>query len=140
MPSDFYELLGLCRFHPKRDEMLQMVRQTNRALHGYQHHPQKSILHRARELQLLLAEAEHVLSRDDSWHVFEEQLAKEGGYHDKEIKTWLIPSPEELAAQSAQQQQQIVTAPRPVGAPPGGPQRGTSNQREPATTNNGQRP
>lgn len=73
-------------------------------------------------------------------HIPEEQLAKEGGYHDKEIKTWLIPSPEELAAQAAQQQQQIVTAPRPVGAPPGGPQRGTSNQREPATTNNGQRP
>jgi hypothetical protein len=73
----------------------------------------------AQEKYQLLAMKKAVLP-----HLPETQLAKEGGYHDDDIKQWLIPSPQELQ----QQRQQLLIAPaptptRPVGAPPGGPGR-----------------
>jgi hypothetical protein len=68
-------------------------------------------------------------------HLPEEQLAKEGGYHEDEIETWQIPSPEELEAQRQMQQQQLLAVRRPPGAPAGGPQQGSAEQqrRQPAT-------
>lgn len=61
------------------------------------------------------------------------QIAREGGYNEDQIRAFKIPSAEEEAAlrderNEMQLQPQIVQARQPVGAPQGGPQRGSSQQ------------
>jgi hypothetical protein len=62
----------------------------------------------------------------------QEQIAKEGGYNDEQIRAFRIPSADEEAQMREERQEmqtQAIIQPRqPVGAPAGGPQRGSANQ------------
>ena len=77
IPTDFYELLGVQRFHPGRDELLQAIRKTSRVLLLYQNHQGPERAQQARRLQMLLGEAEQTLSEDGRWQPYEEGLLQQ---------------------------------------------------------------
>lgn len=73
-PADFYHLLGTQRFHPDRQHLLRVIRVANRLLHGFQNHPDPRKMQRARDLQMLLGQAEHTVSNDGAWHAYDDNL------------------------------------------------------------------
>jgi hypothetical protein len=92
-PADFYELLGVQRFHPDRGELLQAIRKASRVLLLYQNHQGPELAQRARRLQMLLGEAEQALSEDDLWHPYEEGLLQQirqqyGEGAGDDVSTW----------------------------------------------------
>jgi hypothetical protein len=74
-PADFYQLLGKPRLDPSRDDLLHAVRAAYRALHSFENHAVASRLPRARVLQKMIVEAEHVFAADAEWQAYNESLA-----------------------------------------------------------------
>lgn len=72
--TDVYQVVSLARLHPAREEVRTAIRTSNRALHSYQQHSNPAILQRARQLQMLLAEAEQALASDAAWSNYETQV------------------------------------------------------------------
>ena len=61
-PVDVYELLGVPRFHPDRDQLLAAVRAAYAKLLPYQNHKEPKVAERATKLQMELGRAEDILS------------------------------------------------------------------------------
>ncbi len=75
-PADHYELLGLARCHPRREDLLAAVRECNRVLHECQNHQDAQRADRAIRLQRQVAEALNVFSDDSRWAQYDVALVE----------------------------------------------------------------
>ncbi len=75
-PTDHYELLGLARCHPRREDLLAAVRECNRVLHECQNHQDSQRADRAIRLQRQVAEALSVFSDDSRWQQYNVELVE----------------------------------------------------------------
>ncbi len=75
-PADHYELLGLARCHPRRQDLLAAVRECNRVLHECQNHQDAERAERAIRLQRQVADALNVFSDDARWQQYNVELVE----------------------------------------------------------------